>query len=167
MGPLDKGRFLILVRIPIGVPLGRTLFRVIFPLASIPTFCSTIVLEQEHSTEPSTWTHIIPLGTRTDATAHLLLYDSAGTGEFWKTDGQGGMTHLSTHTDWSATWKQIVPVRVDVPFAGGWAAVTGLLFYDDVGTLEFYTYDGQGGISLLSQYTDWRPSWKIIKVISI
>ena len=38
----------------------------------------------------------------------LLFYSlSEGTGEFYSTDGSGGMNLLSTHTDWRTTWTMI------------------------------------------------------------
>ena len=38
-----------------------------------------------------------------------------------------------------------------------------LLFYDpSAGVGEFYTTDGQGNISLLKSYNNWRPSWSVI-----
>jgi hypothetical protein len=116
-----------------------------------------------HTDWRSTWTHIIAARFSFGDYSDLLFYDSAGTVEVWKTDGQGGMTRLSTHR-LEGHWKQILPVRVDVPTSGGWASVYGLLLYDDVGTLEFHTYDEQGGFSLLSQYTGWHPSGKIINI---
>jgi hypothetical protein len=67
-----------------------------------------ITLLKTHTNWRFTWTHIIPgnfspplssLGSYTD----LLFYDSAGTGEFYRTFGQGEIARLSTHTDWRTT----------------------------------------------------------------
>jgi hypothetical protein len=59
--------------------------------------------------------------------------------------------------------QQIIPLFVNFNAPQGLITTTGLLFYDDIGTGEFHTYDYQGGISLLRQHTDWRRSWtKII-----
>ena len=85
----------------------------------------------------------------------VLFYDSgAGQGEFYITDGQGGISLLRQHGGWRASWAQIVPGN----FGGGGA--TDLLFYDrDAGQGEFYTTDGQGNISLLRPHKGWRWSW--------
>jgi hypothetical protein len=86
----------------------------------------------------------------------LLFYDAAtNTGEFYSTDDQGGISRLSTHTNWRSSWTQIIPGEF-----GGSRFLTDLLFYDaGAGTGEFYTTDGQGGITQLSQHTNWRSSW--------
>jgi hypothetical protein len=89
----------------------------------------------------------------------LLFYDrSTGQGEFYTTDGQGGISGLGQpHTNWRSSWTQIIPGR----FRDGTFGLTHLLFYDaGAGTGEFYTTDGQGGISGLGQpHSNWRSSW--------
>jgi hypothetical protein len=38
----------------------------------------------------------------------LLFYEpSTGTGEFYRTDGQGGIQLLRQHTGWRRDWSQI------------------------------------------------------------
>ena len=109
------------------------------------------------------WTHIIPgefggpipgsiAGRRfTD----LLFYDSAGTGAFYATDGQGGIRLLRTHTGWvgaGVPWTHIIPGKFsDVGF------YTDLLFYDSAGTGAFYsTYEGQ--MYKLRRHADWQSA---------
>jgi hypothetical protein len=90
----------------------------------------------------------------------LLFYDSAGTGAFYTTDAQGGITHLRTHTGWVSPagrpWTQFVPF-LDYPNNPD----RGLLFYDGAGTVAFYKYDGQGGITLVRADSN-LPSGRII-----
>jgi len=105
----------------------------------------------------TSWTHIIPGkfgggGTFTD----LLFYDAAaGLGQFYKTDGQGGIHLLREQPSLRTGWTHIIPGRF-----GGTGVSTDLLFYDAAAGLgQFYAVNGPGRISLLKQYTDWRTSW--------
>jgi hypothetical protein len=87
----------------------------------------------------------------------LLFYDQgAGYGEFYTTDGSGGIRFLRAQPGWRTTWDIIVPGN----FGGsGW---TDLLFYDrETGTGQFYATDG-GTIQQLRTYTNWRTSWDLI-----
>jgi hypothetical protein len=88
----------------------------------------------------------------------LLFYDpSAGTGEFYTSNIDGELTHLSTHTGWRSSWSMILPGD----FSAG--QYDDLLFYDSAaGTGKFYSSDGHGGIHLLGTETGWRSSWDII-----
>jgi hypothetical protein len=88
----------------------------------------------------------------------LLFYDpSSGTGEFYATDGSGGMLLLQSHTGWRTTWTQIIPGN----FGGD--EHTDLLFFDPTAaTGEFYKTDGHGGISRLTQNQGWNRTWQII-----
>jgi len=112
---------------------------------------------QTHTGWRETWTEIVPGnyagGSDID---DLLFYEGpTGTGEFYASDGQGGMSLLQTHTGWRETWTEIVPGDF-----GGAPGLTDLLFYEaSTGTGEFYASDGQGGISLLQTHTGWRNSW--------
>jgi hypothetical protein len=89
----------------------------------------------------------------------LVFYEpSTGTGEFYSTDGQGGISLLRQYTTWRRDWSLIVPGNF------GGSDYTGLLFYEpSTGTGEFYSTDGQGGIHLLRQYTTWRRDWSQIQ----
>lgn len=76
------------------------------------------------------------------ARSSLLFYEaSSGEGEFYATDGQGGIQMPGPRqTGWSHTWSAIV--RGD--FNGD--ARSDLLFYDPAtGQGEFYATDGRGG----------------------
>ena len=112
---------------------------------------------QTHTGWRETWTHIVPGNFRgADDTTDLLFYEGpTGTGEFYATDGQGGMSLLQTHTGWRETWTQIVPGNFDAA-----TGMTDLLFYEaPTGTGEFYATDGQGGMSQMQMHTGWRSSW--------
>jgi hypothetical protein len=107
------------------------------------------------------WTHIIPIipGNVGVEYFHLLFYDSAGTGGFWRTYGQGEIAEIRTHTGWQSAgipWTHIIPIN---HYRGGNIA-TDLLFYDSAGTGAFYAYDGQGGIGLLRTHTGWQSAGK-------
>src|SRR5215831_1742205 len=58
------------------------------------------------------WTHIIPGNFSGGRFTDLLFYDSAGTGAFYTTDGQGGIDLLRTHIGWQSSgvpWTHIIP----------------------------------------------------------
>ena len=68
---------------------------------------------------------------------------AGSTGEFYATNGQGGISQLAIHTNWRSSWTQIIPGN----FGGN--GFTDLLFYDAAAnTGEFYTTNGRGGITL-------------------
>jgi hypothetical protein len=77
----------------------------------------------------------------------LVFYDKeGGTGEFYHTDGQGGISVFSSQKDWRTTWRGVK----NGAFALG-SNYDGLLFYEDnTGHTEFYSTDGNGGISQLT-----------------
>ena len=91
----------------------------------------------------------------------LLFYaHSAGVGEFYSTDGFGGIALLRSHADWRTSWTQIVPLTVR---QSGAAYGSGLLFYDPAAGLgAFYATDGEGNLILLAERTGWRDSWTTI-----
>jgi hypothetical protein len=96
------------------------------------------------------------------ATPLLFYNSSSGLAQFYSTDGQGGISQLSSST-YSRGWTLIIPCRLGLA-----ETFTDLLFYDHnrrVG--EFYTPDGQGGINLLSSHTGWRTSWAEIVSIDL
>jgi hypothetical protein len=91
----------------------------------------------------------------------LLFYDpSAGQGEFYRTDGQGGIARTRLHVGWRSSWTHIIPGKF------GGSNFTDLLFYDSAGTAEFYTTDAQGRIALLKEHPGWVSAgglpWKHI-----
>lgn len=107
------------------------------------------------------WTQIVPGNFSSSPYTDLVFYDGMGTGQFWSVD-QGNITLLRTYEDWRTSWKQIIPGA----FAGSDFALPGapssdLLFYDGMGTGQFWAVD-QGQITLLQSYTDWRSSWSEI-----
>jgi hypothetical protein len=92
----------------------------------------------------------------------LLFYDrGAGHGEFWRTDGNGGISMPGeTNTDWRTSWAQIVPANF-----GDQGEYTDLLFYEArTGTGEFWASTGSGGVEQIgASHTDWRNDWFIIR----
>jgi hypothetical protein len=99
------------------------------------------------------WTHIIPGNFFLPSKyTDLLCYDSAGTGAFYRTSGQGEIALLRQHTSWGSfgrPWTHIIPGN----FSDG--GYTDLLFYDSAGTGAFYrTYEGE--IALLRTHTGWQ-----------
>ncbi len=88
----------------------------------------------------------------------LMFYDpGAGTGEFYRSGIDGGISLLRSDTGWRGSWSIIVPGN----FAG--RSYNDLLFYDPAaGTGAFYTTDGQGQIALLHAENGWRSSWNVI-----
>ena len=71
------------------------------------------------------WRTIVPGNFGGSAHTDLLFYDpSLGQGEFWTTDGQGGIGQPRLHEGLRPSWRQIVPGE----FGGG--VHTDLLFYE-------------------------------------
>jgi hypothetical protein len=102
------------------------------------------------------WTHIIGIDSRIDRRSHtdLLFYDSAGTGAFYRTHGEGEIEELRTYSGWvspaGVPWTHIIKTKFSD------SEYTDLLFYDSAGTGAFYTTDGQGGMPPPVQtYTGW------------
>jgi hypothetical protein len=84
-----------------------------------------------------------------------LLFYKAGTGEFWKTDGQGEIAPLGLYNNWRTTWTHIIPGN----FGGNDIWFTDLLFYEAAtGIGEFWSTNGQGGMTLLKQH-NMRTTW--------
>jgi hypothetical protein len=107
-------------------------------------------LIRSDNTWRNSWTQIVPgeFGGGNNFT-DLLFYEAAsGTGQFYATDGKGGIKQLNIYTNWRHTWTHIIPGS----FGGD--RFTDLFFYDAAsGVGEFYATDGHGGISLLKQVT--------------
>src|SRR5262249_1598522 len=122
------------------------------PSASIGEFYTTdgqggIALLRQHTSFRKSWTLIVS-GNIAGSIASfgdfpsLLFYDAAaGVGEFWATDGLGGMRLLKQHTGWRSSWEKIV--------LGGFGGSTrmGLLFYErGTGVVEIYNVDSGGNL---------------------
>jgi hypothetical protein len=108
-----------------------------------------------------TWSIIVPgyfSGTFAESYDGLLFYDpTTGQGEFYTTDGIGGIKLLKKHDGWRRTWSIIVPGNFDND------AHTDLLFYDrSTGQGEFYVTDGSGNIAFLKKHDGWRSTWSRI-----
>ena len=93
--------------------------------------------------------------------SRLLFYDrSGGEGEFYATDGDGGMSQIGLpNTDWRTTWSSIVP-----GYFGGSGPYTSMLFYNPVsGQGEFWVTNGEGSVEQIgATNTDWRTTWSLI-----
>jgi hypothetical protein len=109
------------------------------------------------------WTHIIGID-RHDAYSRLLCYDSAGTGRFYRTHGEGLIDPIQTYTGWvspsGVPWTHIIQTKFSA------SEYTDLLFYDSAGTGVFYTTDAQARMPPVKTYAGWvSPAgipWKLI-----
>jgi hypothetical protein len=93
----------------------------------------------------------------------LLFYaQSEGVGEFYASDGAGGIPLLGSHDDWRTSWTQIVTLVVGTSAGAGG---TGLLFYaPSAGLGAFYATDGHGTLVPLAEEDGWRHSWTHVLV---
>jgi hypothetical protein len=106
----------------------------------------------------TTWTHVVAGKWSSSWANGLLFYDqSAGTAEFYSTDGFGNRSLLQRYTNWRQSWSQIVPgyyYYLDSTYSG-------VLLYDPTaGYVAIYSTDGSGSISIapiIEQYT--RTTW--------
>jgi hypothetical protein len=120
-----------------------------------------ISLIASHTDWRTTWTAIAACriaGAGRHPSSDLLFYDpSAGVGEMYTVDAQGGISLIASHTDWRHTWSIVKPCGISGH------AHSDLMFYDPAaGVGEFYSTDGQGGISLLHTTDNWRHTWSEI-----
>lgn len=116
-----------------------------------------------HTDWRTTWTQIVSGKFSTSPYSGLLFYSqSQGYGEFYETNGFGGIAFLQSHSNWRTSWAHIVPgIFHSIEF-------TGLLFYDQqAGFAAIYDTDGKGGISEVRQFTGWRTSWTHITTVRI
>ena len=80
-----------------------------------------------------------------------------GEGEFYATDGAGGIRMLTRWPGLRRTWRHIVPGVF------GGSHFTDLLFYDaSTGDAEFYATSGSGGMSVLRRHPGLRQTWRHI-----
>jgi hypothetical protein len=116
------------------------------------------------STYSKGWTHIVPgyytiftpSGTGEDFMDLLFYNSSSGLAQFYSTDGQGGISQLSSST-YSKGWTHIISGI----FVAGYTN-TSLLFYNsNSGLAQFYSTDGKGGINQLSSST-YAKGWSQI-----
>ena len=110
------------------------------------------------------WTHIVAGKFTTSPYDALLFYEqSTGYGEFYGTDGNGGIQFLQGHSGWRSSWTHIVPGVFHNP------GRTGLLFYDqEAGFAAIYDTDGNGDLVYPPrEYSGWRSSWTHITTVRI
>lgn len=109
------------------------------------------------------WSAIVPGSfSGEDALTDLFLYSAeTGLGEFYTSDGAGGLTLLSSSKDVpdpATGWEMVVPGNF-----GGDDAWTDLFFYDrETDTGAFYTSDGDGQLRLLDRTPPFDEPWTSI-----
>ncbi len=109
------------------------------------------------------WSAIVPGSfSGEDALTDLFLYAAdTGLGEFYTSDGEGGLTLLSSSKDVpepATDWEMVVPGNF-----GGDDAWTDLFFYDrETGRGSFYTSDGDGRLQLLDTTPPFAETWTSI-----
>jgi hypothetical protein len=109
----------------------------------------------------TTWTHIVPGKFTASSYSSLFFYDaSSNYGEFWATDGNGGLAGTSPFATWpvddiaNQAWTHVVPGYF------GPSGLMGLLFYDKAtGDAAFYDWGCNGALCRLQGYGGWRTSW--------
>ena len=119
------------------------------------------ISQLSNNTYSTGWTHIIPGSfVAGSADTALLFYNSSsGLAQFYSTDGQGNIFQLSSN-HYSAGWTHIIPGWFTIFRPGGAGESTmALLFYNSgSGLAQFYSTDGQGGITQLSNNT-YSAGW--------
>jgi hypothetical protein len=109
------------------------------------------------------WTAIVPGHfSGEDALTDLFLYsEDTGLGEFYTSDGEGGLTLLSSSKDIpdpATGWDMVVPGDF-----GGDDIWTDLFFYDrETDKGAFYTSDGDGQLKLLDITPAFDETWTSI-----
>jgi hypothetical protein len=107
------------------------------------------------------WTQIVPGNFGSTQYTDLVFYDGMGTGQFWSVD-KGQIELLHTYEDWRTSWKQIIPgAFANSGFSLPGASDSDLLFYDGMGTGQFWAVD-EGQITLMQSHSEWRSSWSQI-----
>jgi hypothetical protein len=104
---------------------------------------------------------IIPGRFNGDRYTDLLFYgpnvdiEGRALGQFYTTNGRGGMNLLKSNSNLDPNWDIIVPGNYNGD------TYTDLLFYGS--TLgQFYTTNGRGEINQLSSFNNWNPKWGYI-----
>ena len=70
-------------------------------------------------------------------------------------DNQANLNTLSDFTDWNRSWDIILSGNFD-----GTGNYNDLFLYDrEIGKALFVSTDGNGNISTIKEYTDWRKTW--------
>ena len=111
----------------------------------------------------TTWSHIVAGHFSDEPFDGLLCYEQAtGHGEFYKTDGQGGITSLAIIHGWHRGWTHMLAGKFsDSPY-------TSLLCYDAAtGLITFYDVDGQGGLIKRSEHRESTHSWTHITTVRL
>jgi hypothetical protein len=100
------------------------------------------------------WLSILTVGMVGLLPISKVSANNEAEGEFYDSDGRGGIDMISRYRNWRKSWTEIIPGR----FSAG--ANTGLCFYDrDKGQGEIYTCDDLGHIRRLRRYNNWRKTW--------
>jgi hypothetical protein len=118
-----------------------------------------ITLLAQHTNWRTTWDLIVPgnYGGHLPGT-DLFFYDrETGHGEFYDSDGQGGIAQLPLRTPWGAGWDLIISRF------GGRRKPDILLFYDREGGVgAFFGRERNTNYAELHRFTNWRTTWDMI-----
>jgi hypothetical protein len=116
-----------------------------------PLFPASFGLIGSHADWRSTWTHIVAGKFSNSPYSSLFFYEqSTGYGEFYDTDGAGGVTFFQSYFNQQNSWTHIVSGAFYGP------GRTGLLFYDQAAGFAAI-YDPHTGN--VREYSGWRTSW--------
>lgn len=116
------------------------------------------------------WSLIIPGNFSSGKSDDLLCWDlERSVGQFYTTDGLGNVTALKTTSGGNRTWSIIIaghfsPERPRRDYYN--PELNELLFYDrSNGVLSFFSTDGHGNLTLLSEHSDVPKTWtQVVRV---
>jgi hypothetical protein len=130
---------------------------------AVPLFPPNFELIKSHSDWRDSWTHIVAGKFFGDGFSSLFFYEqSSGTGEFWRTDGQGEITFVSTVSDFPTRWTHIIAGAFYRP------GRSSLLCYDQTsGLAVLYDVSDDGRLVSKRELGGWRPSWTHLTTIRI
>lgn len=124
-------------------------------------YVGNLTLLSSYDTWRPGWTQIVPGNFWGGAVeTDVLFYEaSTGTGEFYRSDGHGGLLLIRRNQGWRHTWTHIVSGKF-TPTGLGASQLDALLFYE-AGTPngEIYATDGNGNLILWISVNDWRTDW--------
>jgi hypothetical protein len=124
-----------------------------------PLFPATFGLIASHADWSSTWTHIVAGEFSNSPYSSLFFYEQrSGYGEFYDTDGAGGVTFFKSYSNQQNRWTHIVSGAFYGP------GRTGLLFYNQAAGFAAI-YDPQTG--KVREYSGWRTSWTHITTVRV
>jgi hypothetical protein len=124
-----------------------------------PLFPASFGLIASYADWRSTWTHIVAAKFSNSPYSSLFFYEqSSGYGEFYDTDGAGGVTFFQSYSNQQNSWTHIVSGAFYGP------GRTGLLFYDQAAGFAAIYDPGTGQVR---EYSGWRTSWTHITTVRV